>query len=85
MSEALENYEGTVSNGSYKLNNLRFADAMDLFGESKENFRTSHDDCAEQQMPTVLGYDVKLHPAVQHLLSSLCRSLRRSLSPSRYW
>jgi len=33
----------------------------------------------------VLGYDVKLHPAVLHLLSSLCRSLRRSLALLRYW
>jgi len=34
----------------------------------------------------VLGrYDVKLHPAVLHLLSSLCRSLKRSFAPLRYW
>jgi len=32
----------------------------------------------------ILGYDVKLHPAVLHLLSSLCRSLRCSLAPLRY-
>jgi len=29
-------------------------------------------------------HDVKLHPAVLHLLSSLCRSLRCSLAPLRY-
>jgi len=28
-----------------------------------------------------MGYDVKLHPAALHLLSSLCRSPRRSLAP----
>jgi len=32
-------------------------------------------------MEIVLGYDVKLHPAVLHLLSSLCRSLRHNLAP----
>jgi len=32
----------------------------------------------------VLEYDVKLHPAVIYLLSSLCRSLRRSLAALRY-
>jgi len=31
------------------------------------------------------GYDVKLHPVVLHLMSSLCRSLGRSLAPLRYW
>ena len=31
------------------------------------------------------GYDVKLHPAVLPLLSSLGRLLRRSLEPLRYW
>jgi len=34
---------------------------------------------------TCPGYDVKLHPVVLHLLSSLCRSLWRSLAPLRYW
>jgi len=33
---------------------------------------------------SVLGYDVKLLPAVLHLLSLLCRSLRRSLAPLMY-
>jgi len=28
---------------------------------------------------------LKLHPAVLHLLSLLCRSLRRSLAQLRYW
>jgi len=31
------------------------------------------------------GYDVKLYPTVLHLLSSLCRSLWRSLAPLGYW
>jgi len=30
------------------------------------------------------GYDVKLHPAVLHLVLSLCRSLTRSLAPLKY-
>jgi len=30
------------------------------------------------------AYDVKLDPVVLHLLSSLCRSLRRSLAPLRF-
>jgi len=33
----------------------------------------------------VRGYAVKRDPAVLHLLSSLCRSLRCSLAPLRYW
>jgi len=37
------------------------------------------------ECPFGLGYDVKLHPAVLHLLLLLCRSLRRSLAPLRYW
>jgi len=32
-----------------------------------------------------LGYSVKLHPTVLHLLSSLRRSVRHSLAPLSYW
>jgi len=36
MSEALENCEGTVSIGGRKVNNLRFADDIDLLGGTSE-------------------------------------------------
>ena len=37
MTQALEDFEGTVSVGSRKVNNLRFTDDIDLLGGSNED------------------------------------------------
>jgi len=61
------------------------SETPEFLGAGEDEFEVLLINCFSLLHIYVLGYDVKLHPAVLHLLSSLCRSLRRSLAPLRYW